>query len=113
MSSKRSVYVLGSRLSSGSPEHVVLDDNPSRLLERIRDENHGGDVHLVGGPKTIEAFRKLGALNELHLMVLSIFTRAGRQLTPDLGVDTSLTLADTRPWPGGVTELTYVVGSPH
>jgi len=82
------------------------------LLERIRDENHGGDVHLVGGPKTIEAFRELGALNELRLMVLPMFTGMGRQLTPDLGVDTSLTLADTRRWPNDVTELIYDVRSP-
>jgi dihydrofolate reductase len=81
------------------------------LLERLRDENKGGDVHLVGGPKTIETFRVLGALNELRLMVPPIFTGAGRQLTPDLGADTSLTLADTRPWPNGVIELIYLVGS--
>jgi dihydrofolate reductase len=106
------VYVLGSHLPSGSPDHVVFDNNPTRLLERIRDENHGGDVHLVGGPKTIEAFRELGALTELRLMVLPMFTGAGRQLTPDVGVDTSLTLTDTRAWPNSVTELIYVATFP-
>jgi hypothetical protein len=30
----------------------------------------GGDVHLVGGPRTIETFRALGALDELQLVVL-------------------------------------------
>jgi hypothetical protein len=30
----------------GVPEHVVVDDNPVRLLERLSGENKGGDVHL-------------------------------------------------------------------
>jgi hypothetical protein len=29
--------------------------------------NEGGDVHLVGGPRTIETFRTLGALDKLGL----------------------------------------------
>lgn len=107
------VYVLGSHLPPGSPEQVVLDDAPNRLLERIRSDNKGGDVHLVGGPQTIEAFRMLCALDELRLMVLPMFTGAGRQLTPDLGADTSLTLADIHPWANGVVELVYVVGAAH
>jgi dihydrofolate reductase len=77
------VYVLGSHLSAGAPDRVAIDDDPVRLLERLRGENKGGDVHLVGGPKTIETFRALGALDEFRLMVLPIFVGNGRHFTPD------------------------------
>ena len=103
------VYVLGSRRPDGTPDSVIIEEDPSLLLERLRASNTGGDVHLVGGPKTIETFRALGALDEIRLLALPIFTGAGRRLTPDLGTDTALTLADTRTWPGGVAELTHSV----
>jgi dihydrofolate reductase len=51
------VYVLGSQLPVGARGHVVIGYDPERLLERLRAENEGGDVHLVGGPKAIETFR--------------------------------------------------------
>jgi dihydrofolate reductase len=59
------VFVLASHRPAGTPEHVVVDDHPERLLEKIRAANRGGDVHLVGGPRTIETFRHLGALDQL------------------------------------------------
>jgi dihydrofolate reductase len=108
---KLAVYVLGSRLPAGAPEQVVVDDNPSQLLERLRRENKGGDVHLVGGPKTIETYRALGALDEFRLMVLPILTGTGRPLTPDVSSDLALSEAETRTWPNGVVELIYTVSS--
>ncbi len=103
------VYVLGSHRPAGTPDAVSIDTDPTRLLERLRAANNAGDVHLVGGPRTIETFRALGALDEIRLLALPILTGAGRRLTPDLGTDSSLTLVDARTWPGGVAELTYKV----
>lgn len=105
------VYVLGSLRPAGTPDPVIIDNDPTRLLERLRASNKGGDTHLVGGPKTIETFRSLGALDEIRLLELPIFSGAGRRLTPDLSADTSLTLVDAHTWPGGVVELTYSVDS--
>ena len=51
------VFVLGSHRPSGTPDHVVTDSDPARLLEKLREANRGGDVHLVGGPRTIETYR--------------------------------------------------------
>lgn len=48
------VFALGSHRPAGTPERVVVDSDPARLLEKIRAANRGRDVHLVGGPKTIE-----------------------------------------------------------
>ena len=54
------VFVLGSRRPEGTPDDVVVESDPSRLLERLRESNRGGDVHLIGGPRTIETYRALG-----------------------------------------------------
>jgi dihydrofolate reductase len=103
------VFVVGSRRPEGTPEHVVVDDDPARLLDRLRQANKGGDVHLVGGPATVETYLALGALDELRLLVLPILTGAGRHLTPEVATDTALGFQDVRTWPGGVVELTYRV----
>ena len=52
------VFVLASERPAGTPDHVVVDSDPARLLEKIRAANQGRDVHLVGGPRTIETFRR-------------------------------------------------------
>ncbi len=101
------VYVLGSHRPAEAPEQVVIDNDPSRLLDRLRSESKGGDVHLVGGPRTIETYRALGALDEFRLMVLPVFVGEGRHFTPELSTDTALTLMDTRVWPNSVVEVVY------
>ena len=103
------VYVLGSRRLDGTPDDVVVESDPARLLERLRDANRGGDVHLVGGPRTIEAFRALGALDKLELVVLPLLFGGGMQLTPSLSVETGMTLERERALPGGSVELVYDV----
>ena len=102
------VFVLGSTRPAGTPDHVVVDNDPGRLLERIREANRGGDVHLVGGPATIEAFRALGALDLLGLVVVPFLLGAGMQLTPAVGTDAGLTFESARPLPGGPLEVTYI-----
>jgi dihydrofolate reductase len=99
--------VLGSHLTAGTPDRVVIDDDPVRLLERVRGESKGGDVHLVGGPKTIETYRALGDLDEFRLMILPILVGTGRQFTPEVSTDIALTLTETRAWPNSVVEVVY------
>ena len=101
------VYVLSSHRLDGGPDHVVVDADPERLLERIRNDSHGGDVHLVGGPKTADAVLALGALDELRLLVLPMFAGDGLRLTPALRSSVALTFAEARTWPHGVIELSY------
>jgi dihydrofolate reductase len=103
------VFVLGSRRPAGTPDHVVVEADPARLLQRLREAGAGGDVHLVGGPRTIETMRALGALDELRLLVLPILTGSGRRLTPEVHAGTDLRLGGVREWPAGVVELTYEV----
>jgi len=101
------VFVLGSRRPEGTPDHVVTDSDPERLLEKLRAANQGGDVHLVGGPRTIETFRALGALDKLELVVLPLLFGDGLRLTPSLSPDAELTFERERALPGGSVEIVY------
>jgi len=101
------VFVLGSARPPGTPDHVVVDSDPVRLLERIRAANRGRDVHLVGGPRTIETFRALGALDTLELLVLPLLLGGGMRLTEALNPQTGLTLDRERALPGGAVEIVY------
>jgi dihydrofolate reductase len=101
------VFVLGSRRPDGTPDHVVVDDDPVQLLDRLREANHGGDVHLVGGPRTIETFRALGAVDKLGLLVLPFLIGEGMQLTPSLSTDARLVLETQHALDGGRVELVY------
>jgi dihydrofolate reductase len=104
-----SVFVLGSQRPAGTPDHVVVDSDPVRLLEKLRAGNRGGDVHLIGGPRTIETFSALGALDKLELVVLPLLLGDGMRLTPSLSPDTTLELERERALPGGSVEIVYAV----
>src|SRR5450755_568326 len=42
------VFVLGSNVpTAGAPAQIVTDDDPRRLLDKLRAANRGGDVHIV------------------------------------------------------------------
>jgi dihydrofolate reductase len=104
------VFVLTSQRPPGTPDHVTTDNDPARLLAKLRASNRGGDVHLVGGPTTIETFRALGALDTLELVVLPLLLGAGMRLTPALSVDSELRFTSSRPLPGGSVEIVYAMG---
>ncbi|MEV8557548.1 dihydrofolate reductase family protein [Streptomyces sp. NPDC051917] len=101
------VFVLGSRRPAGTPDHVVTDSDPERLLEKIRAANRGGAVHLVGGPRTIQTFHALGALDTLELVVVPLLFGGGTQLTPALDPSLGLTFHSERALPGGSVEIVY------
>lgn len=103
------VFVLASTRPAGTPEHVVTESDPVRLLEQVKTANKGGDVHLVGGPRTIETFRALGALDKLELVVLPLLLGGGMRLTDSLRPNVGLTLEGERPLPCGSVEIVYSV----
>jgi dihydrofolate reductase len=103
------VFMLGSQRPAGTPDHVVSDSDPARLLDKLRAANQGGDVHLIGGPRTLETFRALGALDTLELVVLPLLLGGGMQLTPSLHPDAELTFQRERALPGGSVEIVYAV----
>jgi dihydrofolate reductase len=107
------VYVLtSSPLPANTPEHVVAGlQGPADLLDQLRSRPSGGDVHLVGGPRTIRAFQGIGALDRLELVLLPILLGDGLPLSPQGSPQVPLTLlrAD-RTFPDGSAELVYRPG---
>jgi dihydrofolate reductase len=101
------VFVLGSERPEGTPDDVVMESDPQRLLERVREANRGGDVHLIGGPRTIETYRELGAIDEFGLVVLPILAGEGMQMTPAVHAEGRLTLKSQRALPKDAVELVY------
>jgi riboflavin biosynthesis pyrimidine reductase len=59
------------------------------------------------GPRTIETFRELGALDELGLIVLPLLLGGGMQLTPSVNTDIGLKLTSQRALPTGAVEIRY------
>ncbi len=103
------VFVLASHRPEGTPDHVVVESDPERLLARLREANRGGDVHLIGGPRTIETFRALGALDGLEIVVLPLLLGSGLRLTDSLDPATKLRFERERALPGGSVEIVYAV----
>jgi dihydrofolate reductase len=103
------VFVLGSHRPAGTPDHVVVDSDPARLLEQVRSANRGGDVHLVGGPTMVETVRAIGALDKLGLIVLPFLVGDAMRLTPPLSTETGLTLESEHALEGGAVEVVYAV----
>jgi dihydrofolate reductase len=101
------VFVLASERPAGTPDDVIVENDPERLLERVREATRGGDVHLIGGPTTIETYRRLGAIDEFGLLLLPIFAGEGMRLTPAIDTDERLTLKSQRALPGGAVEILY------
>lgn len=101
------VFVLASHRPSGAPDNVVTDSDPVRLLDKLREANRGGDVHLVGGPRTIETFRAMDALDSLELVVLPMLFGGGMRLTEALSPGTGLVFERERALPGGSVEIVY------
>ena len=58
------VFVLtSSTLPPEAPADVVTAGTPQKLLKLMREADFEGDVHLVGGQQTIQAFRNIRALD--------------------------------------------------
>ncbi|HTW03426.1 MAG TPA: dihydrofolate reductase family protein [Streptosporangiaceae bacterium] len=104
------VYVLtSSPLPPGTPDDVVVgSDGPAALAEQLRSRPSGGDVHLVGGVRTIRAFHEVGALDRLGLVVLPILLGQGEPLSPPGAPAMPLRLLGSgQTFPDGSVELTY------
>ncbi|MBB5917249.1 dihydrofolate reductase [Nocardia transvalensis] len=106
------VFVLTTRpLPEGTPEHVVSAPSPEKLLELMREADFTGDVHLVGGQRTIDAFRRIRALDSFGVVVLPILLGDGMRLTPSGSTSQYLRLESTRTLEDGSVEHTYTLAA--
>ena len=103
------VYVLTSRpLPARVPDDVLASQGgPSGLLEQLRSARLDGDVHLLGGPRTLQAFHQLGAIDRLEILVLPILLGEGAPLFPLGNARVPLRLEGQRPFSDGTIELSY------
>jgi dihydrofolate reductase len=104
------VYVLTSGpLPAGAPESVVTSTaGPAGLVRQLRSRGSAGDVHLVGGPRTIQAFHQQGALDALEVVVLPLLLGDGVPLWPRGSQPPVLQLLrEPRVFPDGSVELSY------
>jgi dihydrofolate reductase len=100
----KEVHVLTSHpLPDGVAARPCAD--PSELLGRLRLTGLMGDVHLLGGARTIRAFLDLGAIDRLGVVVLPLLLGKGIPLFAD--TSRALRLQCQRTCPGGAVELIY------
>lgn len=106
------VFVLTTRpLPAGTPEHVVSAPSPEKLLELMRAADFDGDVHLVGGQRTIDAFRGIGALDSFGVVLLPILLGDGMRLTPAGSAPQHLRLESSRTLEDGSVEHSYTLAA--
>jgi dihydrofolate reductase len=104
------VFVLtSSALPDETPSNVTAAATAAQLVDLMEAAGIDGDVHLVGGPQTMQAFRQIGALREVWLHVVPMILGAGQELAPGGGEPVPLTLQSTRSFPDGVVQLGYTV----
>ena len=104
------VYVLtSSPLPAGTPGNVITERRGvAALAARLRSRPSEGDIHLVGGPRTIRAFHEIGQLDRLEIVVLPVLLGSGRPLSPPGAPTVPLRLLRSdRVFPDGSTELVY------
>ena len=81
----KQVYVLTSRpLPATATEMGVVASRggPAGLVGQLRGAGLAGDVHVLGGSRTIQAFLELGALDRLGMVVLPVLLGKGIPLFP-------------------------------
>lgn len=108
-------YVLTSRPVTGIPAGVDVEtctDGPAALLERLREANLDGDVHLLGGPATLRAFHALGAIDRVEVLVLPILLGTGTPLFPLRDGPDRLAMVEHVGYPDGTVKLSYRVVRP-
>ena len=104
------VFVLtSSPLPEGTPDGVSTASSAAELVDQMAAAGITGDVHLVGGPRTMLAFRDIGRLDEIALLFVPLLQGTGVPLVPDGTEPLPLTLRSTRTFPDGVVEAWYAL----
>jgi len=104
------VFVMtSSPLPAQTPPGVVaVSGGPGQAVQRLRNRGSDKDVHVVGGPLTIQGLAEVGALDRLEVVVLPLVLGTGVPLSPPGTRASRLRLLnDPRVHPDGSVELVY------
>ena len=94
------------------PDVVAITGGPAAAVERLRTRRSDGDVHVVGGPRTIEGLAAAGGLDRLELVVLPIVLGEGVRLMPPAAPQRPLGLVRAPEiYKDGSVELVYRLGT--
>jgi dihydrofolate reductase len=90
------------------PGVVAVSGGPEQAAERLRDRGSDKDVHVVGGPLTIQGLAGAGLLDRLEVVVLPVILGSGVPLSPPGTPASRLRLlGEPRVHPDGSAELVY------
>src|SRR5262249_31623946 len=112
---------MGSSKAPVVAPHVVLSTTldkvawkNTRIVRRVEDiralkEQHGKDMHAVGGATLVSTLRNEGVVDELRLVVYPIVLGGGKALFKDVKARHGLKLLDVRSMKLDTVRLTYSI----
>jgi dihydrofolate reductase len=104
----KQVFVLTSRpLPSPPPRTTIWQASPAELATHIGGASFRGDVWVLGGPRTIQAFGAIDAVDSYEICVLPVLLGQGIPLFGRDHASTRLRLADHHVFADGAVELVY------
>ena len=105
---RKRVIVLSSKpLDEPPPDTAVWNGTATELVTHLRERPSDKDVWLIGGPKSIESFAKLDAVDVYDVFVMPVLLGDGVPLFPTSTRRTPLKLTFTDTYDNGVVRLVY------
>ena len=101
-------YVFSRTLTEVKPDAVLINENASAAVQRIKNEP-GKDIWLFGGSSLFTSLFNEGLVDEIWLSVHPILLGGGKLLFNDIQ-KTALTLTDSKTYSTGLVSLTYSCG---
>lgn len=102
-------YVFSRTLQAQSGWNTTLRHEVDPDEIRQLKAQPGGDM-AVGGPNLVQTFRRLGLIDEYHVLVHPVVLGRGHPLFPPSDTREPLRLLETRQFSGGVVLLRYATG---
>lgn len=104
----KDTYVLTSRsIENPPPQTTAWQAGAAKLIEHLKGMSLEGDVWLLGGPKSIQAFQELGTVDTYELYVMPVLLGDGIPMFPNSDTMRRLRLTDSHAFSDGVVRLIY------
>ena len=102
------VIVQSSRpLANLPPDTELWEGTTAELVTYLRERPQGKDVWLIGGPRSIESFAELGAVDVYDVFVMPVLLGDGIPLFQTSTRQTCLKLVLSETYDNGVVRLVY------